>query len=50
MKRYILCSVFFSPPNGVIYEIMLENVVELDRPHMTIQYNTEKDAVFMLDN
>jgi hypothetical protein len=30
---------FFSE-NNALYGIMWQNTVELDRPHMTIQYNT----------
>jgi len=35
IKTHILCSVTFSE-NHVVYEIMWKNMVELDRPQMTI--------------
>jgi len=36
MKTHILCSVTFSPQTCAVYEIMLKNIVEPDRPQMTI--------------
>jgi len=36
IKTHILCSITFFPQNCAIYEIMWENVVEPDRPQMTI--------------
>ena len=31
-----MLSYFFSPENRTVYEIMSKNVVEPERPHMTI--------------
>ena len=37
IKRHILCSVtFFSPENGVVYEMMWKNMVKPDRPQNSI--------------
>lgn len=36
-KKYILGSAFLSP-NRAVYEIMLRNAVEPDRPHVTVQF------------
>jgi hypothetical protein len=49
IKNHILCSVIFFPENRAVYEIMWKNVVEADRPQMTIQYN-KAHALCMLDN
>jgi hypothetical protein len=35
IKTHILCSIIF-PENRAIYEIMRRNMVEPERPHMTI--------------
>jgi len=35
-KTHFLCSIFFSPENRAVYEIMWNNVVDPDRPQMTI--------------
>ena len=45
IKTHILCSVTFSE-NHAFYEIMWENIVELDRPQMDNMGN----AQCMLDN
>ena len=37
-ETHILNSTIFLPKNGNIYDIMWENMVEPDRPQMTIQY------------
>ena len=37
IKTHILCSVSFFSENRAVYEIMWENIVEPDRPQMTIQ-------------
>jgi len=34
IKIHILCSIFFF--NSAIYEIMCKNIVEPDRPQMTV--------------
>ena len=40
IKTHILRSVtFFPPQNCAVYEIMWKNIVEPDRPQMTIQYS-----------
>jgi hypothetical protein len=36
IKTFILCSIIFSPENRAIYEIMWKNIVEPDRPQMTV--------------
>jgi hypothetical protein len=36
IKTHILCSINFFPENRALYEIMWKNVVEPDRPQMTI--------------
>ena len=36
IKTHILCSVNFSPDNFAVCEIMWKNVVQPDRPQMTI--------------
>ena len=36
IETRVLCSTTFSPENRAVYEIMWENMVEPDRPHMTI--------------
>jgi len=36
VKTHILCSVTFFFENRVVYEIMWKNIVERDRPQMTI--------------
>ena len=36
IKSQILCSITFFFENPVVYEIMWRNIVELDRPQMTI--------------
>jgi hypothetical protein len=36
IKSHILCRIMFSLENRAICEIMLKNIVELDRPQMTI--------------
>jgi len=38
IKTCFLCWFFF---NCAIYEIMWKNIVETDRPQMTIQYGAE---------
>ena len=35
IKTYVLCSVFFFPEILAVYEIMLQNIVELGRRKMT---------------
>jgi len=41
IKTHILCSMtFFLKENNGIYEMMLEHMVETDRPQMTVQYGT----------
>jgi len=40
IKTHILCSVTFFLENNGIYEIMWENIVETDRPRMTVQYGS----------
>jgi hypothetical protein len=41
IKTHILCSVrFFFLENNGIYEMIWENVVETDRPQMTVQYGS----------
>jgi hypothetical protein len=37
IKRNILCSVTFPPENLTVYEIMWKNVIEPDRPQVTIR-------------
>jgi N-acetyl-gamma-glutamylphosphate reductase len=37
-SKHVLCSVVFFPENCANYEAMLQNVVQPDRSHMTIQY------------
>jgi len=37
IKTHILCSIFFfSFENRAVYEIMWKNIVQSDRPQMTI--------------
>ena len=36
IKTHILGSIIFFPKNRAVYEIMLKNIVELDRPHMAL--------------
>jgi hypothetical protein len=36
IKTLILCSATFFPENRAVYEIMSKNVVEPERPQMTI--------------
>ena len=38
IKTHILCSITFFSENCAIYEIMWKNMVESDRPQMTIEY------------
>ena len=38
IKTRILCSITFFSENRAVYEIMSKNVVEPERPQMTIQY------------
>ena len=35
MKTHVLCSIIFSD-NRIIYEIMWKNMVEPERPYMTL--------------
>jgi len=45
IKTRILCSItFFPPENCSIYEIMLENMVKPNGPHVTIQYGPMRFA------
>jgi hypothetical protein len=37
IKTHISCSTTFSPENRAVYEIMWKNMVEPDRPQMTIR-------------
>jgi hypothetical protein len=45
MKRHILYSVVFSPENHGVYEITWKNMVEPDRPQMTV-YCVEENILF----
>jgi hypothetical protein len=36
IKTHVLCSIFFSPENRAVYEIMWKNIAEPDRPQLTI--------------
>jgi len=36
IKTHILCSINFFPENLAVYEIMWNNMIELDRPQMTV--------------
>jgi len=36
IKTHVLCSVTYFSENRAVYEIMWKNMIELDRPHMTI--------------
>jgi len=36
IKTDILCPAFFSPENRAVYEMMWKNIVQSDRPHMTV--------------
>ena len=36
IKTRILCSVTFFLKNCAIYEIMWKNMIEVDRPHLTL--------------
>jgi hypothetical protein len=36
IKTHILCSISPPPKNRAIYEVILENMVQPDRPHVTI--------------
>jgi hypothetical protein len=40
IKTHMLCSITFFLENLVIDELMWKNIVELDRPQMTIYYVT----------
>jgi hypothetical protein len=42
IKTRILCSVTFPLENRAVYEIMWKNMVQPERPQMTIQYGAEK--------
>jgi len=44
INKHILCSVTFSPENRAVYEIMWENMVQPERPHITAH------AYCMLEN
>jgi len=40
VKIHILCAItFVFTENHAIYEIMWRNIIELDRPRMTVQYS-----------
>jgi hypothetical protein len=58
-RTHILCSVTFFFENRVVYEIMWKNIVETDRPQMTIwrmriaccitkATNTHRDCVILI--
>jgi aminopeptidase C len=36
IKTHVVCSITFFLENHVVYEIMWKNIVERDRPQMTI--------------
>ena len=36
IKAIILCVIFFPPINLAVYEIIWKNVVEPDRPQLTV--------------
>jgi len=38
MKTRISCSMTFFPKNRTVYEIMWKNMVQPDRPQMTLSY------------
>ena len=38
IKIHILCSAIFFFENCAVYEVMLKNMVEPERPQMTSQY------------
>jgi hypothetical protein len=39
IKTHILCLIKFFPENRAVYEIMWNNIVQLDRPQLAIQYD-----------
>jgi len=39
-NTYFMFNDFFFKENNGIYEMMLEHMVETDRPQMTVQYGT----------
>ena len=40
----------FSSENRVVYEILWENMVQPDRPRITVSLRRRKDAICMADN
>ena len=38
IKTHILCSVFFFFENCAVYEIMWNNIVQPDKPQMTMRF------------
>jgi hypothetical protein len=42
IKTHILFSVIFSPENRVVYELMWKNMVQPDRPQVTVQHGEEQ--------
>ena len=38
IETHILCSMIFFSENRVLYKIMWKNIVQPDRPQMTIKY------------
>ena len=36
IKKYILCSIIYSPENRAFYDVMWKNIVERERSQMTI--------------
>jgi adenine specific DNA methylase Mod len=39
IKTHILCSKIFSE-NRAVYEIIWKNIIQPDKPQMTVQYGT----------
>jgi hypothetical protein len=48
IKTHMLCSTVFFSKNRAVYEIIWTNMVQPDRPQMTVR--SRKDVICMLDN